>query len=91
MHGIHCIGHWSRTQSNVALSSGEAELNAALKGGVELKGAQILLSEMKRSVGVRIKGDSAACTGILSREGAGKIKHVEVKQLWLQEFVALGL
>ena len=28
--GKHCIGHWSRTQSCVALSSGEAELNSAL-------------------------------------------------------------
>ena len=91
MHGSHCVGHWSRTQSNVALSSGEAELNSALKGGVELKGCQTLFSEMGRVLVCRMKGDSTACTGILSREGAGKLKHVEVKQLWLQEFVSLGL
>ena len=90
MLGRHCVGHWSRTQANVALSSGEAELNASLKGGVELKGAQILLAEMRRVKSARLKGDSAACTGILSREGAGKMKHVQVKQFWLQESVRDG-
>lgn len=29
--GLHCLGQWSRTQATIALSSGEAELNAALK------------------------------------------------------------
>ena len=82
MHGAHCLAHWSRTQSNVALSSGEAELNGALKGGVELLGGRSLLADMSRSVSLRLKGDSAACKGTLLREGAGKLKHVQVKQLW---------
>ena len=30
-------------------------------------------------------GDSSACVGIVGREGLGKVKHVQVKQLWLQE------
>ena len=33
MLGGHPIYHWCKMQQNVALSSGEAELNAALKGG----------------------------------------------------------
>ena len=90
MHGAHCLAHWSRTQSNVALSSGEAELNGALKGGVELLGGRSLLADMSRSVSLRLKGDSAACKGTLLREGAGKLKHVQVKQLWLQECVGEG-
>ena len=32
MLGQHVISHWSKSQSNIALSSGEAELNAAVKG-----------------------------------------------------------
>ena len=36
LHGSAMISHWSKTQSNVALSSGEAELNGAVKGISEL-------------------------------------------------------
>ena len=31
--------------------------------------------------------DSSAAKGICHRRGAGKVKHLEVKQLWLQEKV----
>jgi len=90
MHGTHCLAHWARTQANVALSSGEAELNAALKGGVELIGAEVLLHELGRPINLQIFGDSAACKGMLSREGAGRLKHIQVKQLWLQEHMNNG-
>ena len=90
MHGAHCLLHWARTQRAVALSSGEAELNGALKGGVEILGANTLMQEMGLSRTLLICGDSSACKGTLSREGIGKLKHVSVKQLWLQEHVANG-
>ena len=32
--------------------------------------------------------DASACKSILMRKGAGGLKHVEVKQLWVQEAVA---
>ena len=44
--GSHLLAHWSRTQTTVALSSGEAELNVSLKGGVELFGIGELLAEL---------------------------------------------
>ena len=34
-----------------------------------------------------LKGDSSANDGILKRSGAGKVKHLSVRQLWLQEKV----
>ena len=37
-----------------------------------------------------INGDSSAVKGILARRGCGKVKHLEVKQLWLQEQVRSG-
>ena len=83
--GCHLLAHWSRTQTTVALSSGEAELNAALKGGVELLGVKELLSELgDEDVQLVIEGDSAACKGTVSREGCGRIKHLQVRQLWIQ-------
>ena len=34
--------------------------------------------------------DSSAAKGIASRRGLGKVRHVEVNQLWVQEKVADG-
>ena len=88
--GKHCLVHWSRTRASVALSSGEAELNGALKGGCELLGAQHLCTDFGLHVGLEMHGDSAACRGVLHREGVGWMKHVEVKQMWLQGHIASG-
>ena len=79
------LGHWSRTQATIALSSGEAELNATLKGGCELIGLGVLEEEWGRPVALQLEGDSAACRGTLHRQGAGRQKHLEVRQLWLQD------
>merc|ERR1711954_449340 len=35
--------------------------------------------------------DSAAARGILRREGVGKIKHLEIRALWVQQAVKKGL
>ena len=90
MRGNHCLHQWSRTQACIALSSGEAELNAALKGGTELIGARTLLHELGVEAQLEILGDSTACHGTLHREGTGRIKHLELKQLWLQAHVKSG-
>ena len=90
MRGDHCVGHWSRTQVTVALSSGEAELNAALKGGAEILGLRTLMQELGIDLRLIIKGDSSACHGTLHREGAGRIKHLELRQLWLQQKIKNG-
>ena len=90
MRGRHVLGSWSRTQATIALSSGEAELNGALKGASELLGASSLLSELGHEMQLGLEGDSTACQGTLHREGAGKVKHLEVRQLWLQSHIRDG-
>ena len=90
LRGGHCLAHWSRTQVTVALSSGEAEPNAALKGAAELLGANELMREHNAPMGLRLEGDSVACQGIVSREGCGRIKHLEVRQLWIQSKIREG-
>ena len=57
MLGHHCLTHWSRTQSGVALSSGEAELNAALKGGAEGLGIQTMAYDLGWQVDIEVVGD----------------------------------
>ena len=90
MRGTHCLAQWSRTQQTVALSSAEAELNAALKGAVEVLGLREMLKEMGIRLGATLEGDSAACKGILSRQGSGRVKHLEVRQLWIQALIHDG-
>ena len=51
--GSHTISWWCKLQSNIALSSCEAEFNAALKGAVEGLNVQRLAATL--GVGPRIK------------------------------------
>ena len=51
---------------------------------------QHLCRDFGLHVGLEMHGDSAACRGMLHREGVGRMKHVEVKQMWLQGQLASG-
>ena len=88
--GSHLVMHWSRTQQTVALSSCEAELNAMNKGGTEGLGLKHLLESCGVSVPVVLRTDASAAKGVVERAGAGKVKHLSVKQLWAQDQVARG-
>ena len=39
---------------------------------------------------IRINTDASAAKGIASRKGLGKVRHIEVNQLWIQDRVASG-
>ena len=91
MRGAHMICHWARTQQLIALSSAEAELNASVKAAQEGLGLAHLEEELGRKVLVRLLGDSSANHGIIQRQGTGKVKHLSVRQLWLQQQAELGV
>ena len=90
LHGQHLVHHWSSTQAVVALSSMEAELNAIVKGIAEVIAAANLLKECSRSCRSLILTDSSAANGVVHRQGCGKVKHLECRQLWVQGLVASG-
>ena len=70
------VHHWSKPQAGVALSSGEAELNSAVKGINEAIGLRELsLEVLEPSVHIRIHVDASACKGILLHQGAGQVQH----------------
>ena len=85
--GDHVLAHWSRTQAVIALSSGEAELNASIKGASEGLGLKEMSSEVGLKLDLHFLGDSSAARGIMLRTGAGAIKHLSINQLWIQERV----
>jgi len=82
------IKSWSKQQKVVALSSGEAELYAAVKLGCELLGVKSLAQDFGITVELHMYIDAKATIGMLSRRGAGNMKHVETNQFWLQHAVA---
>ena len=83
MVGDVCFKAWSTTQRVVALSSGEAEYYAAIKGA----GCADLGIWTNGAVSLRVLTDSSACKGICQRTGLGKIRHIDVAMLWLQDLV----
>ena len=88
MIGTHVVKAWSVTQAVVALSSGEAEYYGLVRGGSVALGLRSVLSDLGMDMSVCIKSDASAAIGIASRRGLGKVRHIEVNQLWLQEKVA---
>ena len=90
MIGQHLIKCWSKAQQVVSLSSGEAELYAAVKAASETMGIASLAKDLGIELQTQIAVDATAAIGTLSREGLGKAKHVDVQFLWLQERVRHG-
>jgi hypothetical protein len=89
MRGSHLLAHWSSTQATVALSSAEAELNALIKAASETLGIVNMLKAMGKEFERRVLTDSSAANGIVHRLGCGKVKHLEARQLWIQETVRM--
>ena len=81
------LKHWSSTQTSVALSSGEAEFTALVKAGAEGIGVQTLANEMGWPMRLSILVDSSAAKSIANRSGVGRVRHLSVKTLWVQEAV----
>ena len=90
MHGNHCIKTWSTTQPVIALSSGEAEYYGMVKGAGNAIGIVGVFQDMGIQETVTLYTDSSAAKGISSRRGLGKVRHIELNQLWLQDQVARG-
>ena len=85
MRGGHHIKSWSSTQKKITLSSGEAELAACIKASSETIG----VLQMTKDLGTETEGevfvDSSAALGIVHRKGNGKLRHIRVGQLWIQQ------
>jgi hypothetical protein len=78
---------WSTTQSTIALSSGEAEFYALIEGASRSLGIQSLMEDMGFEMCIRLKSDSSSGRSISLRKGCGKVRHLQVKYLWIQSEV----
>jgi len=89
--GGFMVAQWSRTQPITAMSSCEAELLALNEGAKETKLVQGLLGELHIDVPIRVYTDSSSARLMAYKRGPGRMKHIELRQLWLQEQVRGGM
>ena len=78
---------YARGQTVIALSSGEAEfygLSALAQEAVFLVN---LVAELGWDMKARLHTDSSAAKAIALRQGTGKVKHLEIRALHLQDMV----
>ena len=87
MLGQHAMKHWSSTQTSTALSSGEAEFAGVIRGSGQGLGYQALLEDLGIKAPLRVWTDSSAAIGICSRQGLGKMRHLDTHTLWIQQAV----
>ena len=84
---------WSASQGAYALSSAEAELYGMVEGVTRAKGLRTLAYELGfrslRNV-VKLGTDSSAAKSFVNRRGLGKMRHLQIRDLWLQEEVENG-
>ena len=83
--GTHHIKHWSSTQRQVTMSSGEAELSGVVRAAAEGLGLQSIARDLGIECALDLHTDSSAAEGISKRSGIGKVRHLAVAQLWVQE------
>ena len=88
--GEHCLKLWSNNQSVIALSSGEAEFYGIVKGASNALGVTGILKDLGVNLSVAVSTDSSAAKGIANRRGLGKLRHIELSELWVQDQIARG-
>eukprot|EP00969_Alexandrium_andersonii_P124630 5509025-Alexandrium_andersonii.AAC.1 len=77
----------SRTQKVLALSSAEAEYYGIVAAACESLQLQAIFASMIFPVSIVIYSDSSSGICILQRPGPGKIMHVDMAYLFVQQLV----
>ena len=90
MYGAHCLKSFAKTLPILALSTGEAELMAVVKGTTEALGLQALLRDLGLGAELTVRSDATAAIGIVARLGLGKVRHLSVADLWIQQAARAG-
>ena len=92
MRGQHCLKFWAKTQTNITRSTVEAELVALVKGTCEARGVANVVEDMTgKEVGkIGVYTDASAAIGMTQRKGSGKVRHIVVGMLWIQQHCKTG-
>jgi hypothetical protein len=88
------VATWSRTQSAVALSSAEAEYYSLAVAVSEGRMVQNMLMEMESLEALpplMALTDASAAKGAAERAGPLRMKHLELRQMFVKEMCEAGL
>ena len=67
------------------MSSAEAELVAMTKATAETTGILNMLKDLGEAKKGIVYADSSAALAIADRKGSGKLRHINIRMLWIQE------
>ena len=81
---------WSNRQATVALSSGEAEFHSASKAAAEMLAVKSMMADLGWTANLKLHVDASVAQSMANRQGIGKIRHLEVRFLWLQDLAKQG-
>ena len=85
------MGKNAANNSSLSLSTAEAELIACEKGSTELMGMSSTEEDFGAKEEMSLKVDATACHAIVSRTGVGRVRHLDVRRLWIQEKAQKGI
>ena len=68
-------------------SNGESSLHGISKVVSVGLGMQNIAKDLGSDISVRIHSDACAAIGIARRRGLGKIRHLDVEELWVQQTI----
>ena len=85
--GKHLLDSYCQQQHTKKLRSAEAVFHEVVSGAARKLFIRNLLQALELRAVVRVGTDSSAAAGGTQRLGAGRVTHLEVKGLWIQEKV----
>ena len=78
---------WAKTLPTLALSTGESELGATVRGAAEALGMKSIMQDLGYSLTVALSSDATAAIGMTKRVGLGAVRHLSTADLWIQQMV----
>ena len=91
--GKHLVESWSLNQKCIALSTAESEFYAIGSGAARGLTVKSVMKEITESihktpakdVTLELLTDSNAARGMCHRAGVGKVRHLQIRYLWVQQ------
>ena len=71
-------------------TSNEAELAAVIKGATEGLRLKAVLADLGINLKLHMFSDATVAIGMVRREGLGRVRHLAVADLWIQQKVRSG-
>ena len=87
LHGGHVLKSWLTTLTTICTSSGESEYMSMVRGSSIGLGLQSMIGELGAERGLTLHCDSSAALGISQRKGLGRMRHIDIALLWLQDHI----